>query len=210
MRHTIYNILLLGLLLACGATDQKDNKRIYEIFNLREVTSNFELDSFKIFKSFDGPHNDIISFGVSTKLTKTGVGFIQCDKKSHSVKFNAVWEDGSEDFILPHFFTTKETRDPILLLCTVGAEFTYGVRVYSLEKVKTTLIGNLPIALDTDPYTNSTDPVPHTTITAAGDSLTFSFSKTVAKDFQGQTHKTFKPGHLSYVYKNGQLTEHIN
>lgn len=205
MRKRINIILLFLIFLICGFALQKSKEREYKQYSIEEVTRDVKIDSFNIYKSFTWKNNDLLIFGSSSKLYRTGVGFVQYNTSTKKVKFNAIKEGGSEDFIVPYFFKTNDPLDPILMLCNVGADYTYGVRVYKMDNNKIHEIGQMNIAADTDPYENSTDPVPFTTIITNGDSITFSFTKPIAIDFQGENEKAYKAGQLKYIYKDNKF-----
>jgi len=91
-------------------------------------------------------------------------------------------------------------------LCTTGADYTYGVYIYTLTKSEMKNIGYMDVALNEDPNSSSTDPGPWTLITNNDGQITFSFSKPVSTDFQGDKQKNYKAGELTYEYRDGKLT----
>jgi hypothetical protein len=143
-------------------------------------------------------------FGTKT-APKRGVGLILYDSKSSQTVFQDI-STGEEDFIKPHFFKTTSPSDPIIFLCTIGADCTYGVSVYTFNKNAIKNIGYMDISLNENPNASSTDPSPWTLISTNDVTTTFSFSKSVSTDFQGQKQKNYKAGELTYQYKNGKLT----
>ena len=204
MRYLLIT-LAICFFISCGTISHKKQNRQDKEYSLQEGTKNILIDSLNTNKSFHWFDNSLLIFGTSNKLYKTGVGFVLYDTISNKIKFNAIGEGGDEDFIVPHFFKTIDTLDPILLLCNVGAEYTYGVRIYKLERNKIQEIGYMDIALDINPYESDTDPVPFTEISINNDTLNFSFTKQIASNFQGLNEKIYKTGELKYIYANDKL-----
>lgn len=146
----------------------------------------------------------LILFGTKT-APKRGVGVVLYDSKSKRTVFQDI-STGDEDFIKPCFFKTTSPSDPIIFLCTTGADYTYGVSIYTFHKNAIKNIGYMDIALNENPNASSTDPGPWTLISINDAVTTFSFSKSVSTDFQGQQQKNYKAGELTYQFKDGKLT----
>jgi hypothetical protein len=77
-------------------------------------------------------------FGNAT-TSKKGVGLVLYDSKSKQTIFKDM-RTGDEDFLKPHFFKTSAQTDPIIILCTTGADYTYGVYIYTLTKSEMKLL----------------------------------------------------------------------
>jgi len=149
-------------------------------------------------------NNQIILFGIRTSPHK-GIGLIFYDNKLKQTLYED-FRDGDEDFINPHFFRTSLNSDPTIFLCSTGAEFTYGVSVYSFVKNAVKYIGHMDISLNENPYKSLTDPGPYANMSVGDSSMTIRFSKSVSTDFQGLKQRNYTPGELTYQYKHGMLT----
>jgi hypothetical protein len=178
--------------------------RNYVLFNPKASSLTPHIDNFEINQSFDLGDDKLILFGTKT-APKRGVGLVLYDSKSKQTVFQDI-STGDEDFIKPHFFKTTLPSDPIIFLCTTGADYTYGVSVYTFHKSAVKNIGYMDIALNEDPNASSTDPGPWTLINISDATTTFSFSKSVSTDFQGQKQKNYKAGELTFQLTDGKLT----
>jgi hypothetical protein len=178
--------------------------RNYFLFAPKTTALVPQINDFEIRQSFDIGNDKLILFGNAT-TSKKGVGLVLYDSKSKQTIFKDM-RTGDEDFLKPHFFKTSAQTDPIIILCTTGADYTYGVYIYTLTKSEMKNIGYMDVALNEDPNSSSTDPGPWTLITNNDGQITFSFSKPVSTDFQGDKQKNYKAGELTYEYRDGKLT----
>ena len=162
------------------------------------------IDNFEMRQSFDLGNDNFVLFG-STTTPKRNMTVLHYDSKKKRAVFKDI-SKGDEDFIKPYFFKTTFPSDPILILCTKGADYTYGVSVYAFNKNTFNNIGYMDIALNEKPDSSTTDPVPWTQISINDDEIKFSFSKSVSTDFQGQQQKNYEAGQLTYHYRDGKLS----
>jgi hypothetical protein len=205
-------IIIISLLLGLRFTTVDRN---YALFTPKASSLTPHIDNFKISQSFDLADDKLILFGTKTAPIR-GVGLVLYDSKSKQTVFQDI-STNDKDFIKPYFFKTTLPSDPIIFLCTTGAEYTYGVSIYTFHKNAIKSVGYMDVALNENPmdmFLNelyypsalSTDPSPWTIININDSITTFSFSKPVSTDFQGQQQKNYKAGELTYQFKDGKLT----
>lgn len=98
----------------------------------------------------------------------------------------------------------KESHDsPDLVLAEFGAEFSYGVRVYTLDDAKLRLVGHIDAVLDQAGVASSV--LPALRIIDTGREIMFSFTESVMLPKPSGDYTEAAPGRLRYVLDGHKL-----
>ena len=178
---------------------------LHEYSEIKPERSNLviKIDSFTVSEAFKLSNSSILIFGRSTNLFQSSIGIIQYD----ILKNVMIYKDfckGEEDFMRPHFFKSNSKNDPVLLLCNVGADYSWGVLIYSIKNEKIKKIGYMDVSLKAD-ENEYDDPVPYAKITRCGRTSTISFSREVATNWQNDHMKFYDPGKITNLIKTNHI-----
>lgn len=198
---TLKNLVLL--LFTTLALNFREPSRQYTLFSPGQQKLLEQNDSIKTATSYELSADLALVVG-SKSGTPYKVGISLINRQTKQVHYQD-FSTGDEDFISPYFFRTASPSDPIIILCSSGAGYTYGVTAYAFNKNKIEKLGYMPIALNENPNTASTDPAPYTNISIQNNILSFSFTKPVCTNFQSQGQKNYAVGELKFVFKKGKL-----
>jgi hypothetical protein len=194
-------LTLIYLLLSSSLCYSQTNSDLVEY--QPERSDNFlNLDSISVIKGFLLDKSTVLYFVYCNKLYSSGIGLIQFDISNKKVLFQDL-NVSSEDFIKPHFFKIDKTGNQILLLCNVGADFSYGIWAYQIVNNKIKNLGVLDISLNADRDNEYDDPIPYTKITTKGKSIFINFTRSVATNWNSDDEKVYQPGKISLIIRNG-------
>jgi len=196
--------LLTGILISIiqsVALGQTFNE--YSEYKPDHSNIDIKIDSFNVSEAFKLSTSSILIFGRSTNLFQSSIGIIQYD----ILKNVMIYKDfckGDESFFKPHLFKIDGKNDPVLLLCNVGADYSWGVLIYSIKNDKIKKIGYIDVSLKAD-ENEYDDPVPYAKITRYGKTSTISFTREVATDWQNDNMKLYDPGKITYEIKRNHI-----
>jgi hypothetical protein len=146
-------------------------------------------------------NSDLLLVGQSQKRYQRGLGVIQYDQSQQKIKFIDIIDVGA-DYIKPHFFRTIDSKNPVLILCNIGKNNSFGVVIYSFENNSLIKLGFINVSLNS---IGADDPVPFAKITTDNKTIRISFSKSVATNWYNKNMKVYHPGEISYIIENNKI-----
>ena len=197
-----YLVLTYFLLISTLCYCQKNT----ELIEFQPEASEYflKIDSISVLKGFLINESTILYFVRCNKLYSSGLGLILYNKTDKKILFQE-HNEGDEDFIKPHFFKTDKANGQILLLCNVGADFSYGIWAYQIANNNIKKIGILDISLNVDIYKEYDDPIPYAKIVTDETSIFITFIRSVASNWQNGNETIYQPGEISFIINNGNI-----
>ncbi len=130
------------------------------------------------------------------------------DKENFQTVFRSKGEGDSYCLDLS-FFMTSQKDDPIIILGEVGAEYSWGVRVFFMNKTEITDAGFLNVGIDAKEGIIETvhSVIPYTQITTNGNLFKFTFTKDVI--YENENFDSIKKEGIYYTYEKGIFKETI-
>ncbi|MDH5786119.1 MAG: hypothetical protein OEZ16_11015 [Chromatiales bacterium] len=141
------------------------------------------------------------NFGMALSLLKHANGVYKSIYQSQG--------SGDSYILKPSFYTATSLQGAVLILAEIGAEYSWGIRVFLLEPdLKVTDMGTLDVAVasETEFMDGPVSAVPYTRVVVEeGGGYRFTFIRDVIFDPGGLKDRAVKREEISYSFSDGEL-----
>lgn len=199
-------LMFLGLTVSASATTARE-PGVYQERALAAPTQDFSALGLKDCQqtlSLDSEHYLAVC-RLATPATTAGLRLVLVDtgRSGQSAILFQSPDFGDAYYVKLSVFSKDQRDGPDLVLAESGAEFSYGIRVYTLNHSKLHFVGDLDAVLDRDGVASSVAPALR--ITDTGREVAFTFTDNVMLPDRKGNYTEVAPNHLRYVLSGSKL-----
>jgi hypothetical protein len=152
----------------------------------------------------------IVATGSSAELDTTtdiGLRLFLIEKRNNDLRIKYQSKGSGDSYNLSPTFYKSLFDDSWIALAEMGAEYSWGIRVFLFRGDTVLDIGTLDVGVfrQHGAADNIESAVPFTVIERSGNSIIFRFTTDVVLDPGGKNQSTVPQGGIKYVYSNGAL-----